>query len=83
MTTQPAALRAPRTAWSPISLRSLVKRISGRPLLGEFEFTLHHLDSHPVGRELGVQSQVTRLAFEIEMDFVLDDGQVLWQGTAS
>src|SRR5439155_1167057 len=60
-----------------------VKRISGRPLLGEFEFTLHHLDSHPVGRELGVQSQVTRLAFEIEMDFVLDDGQVLWQGTAS
>jgi hypothetical protein len=57
-----------------------VKRTTGRPLLGDFEFNLHHLDSHPVASELGVQSQVTRLALEIEMDFVLNDGQVLWQG---
>jgi hypothetical protein len=56
-----------------------VKRICGRPLFGDFEFKLHHLDSHPVASELGVQSQVTHLAFEIEMDFVLNDGQVLWE----
>lgn len=60
-----------------------VKRITGRPLLGDFEFTLHHLDSHPVATELGVESQVTRLAFEIELDFVLNDGRVLWPGTPS
>jgi hypothetical protein len=57
-----------------------LKRISGRPLLAEFAFTLHPLDSHPVMGELGVRSQATSLAFEIEMDFVLDDGRVLWQG---
>jgi hypothetical protein len=56
-----------------------VKRISGRPLLSEFQFRLHRLDSHPVAAELGVENQTTRLAFEIEMDFVLEDGRVLWQ----
>jgi hypothetical protein len=29
-----------------------------------------------------VEDQVTSLGFEIEMDFVLRDGQVLWQGPA-
>jgi hypothetical protein len=56
-----------------------LKRISGRPLLAEFEFKLHDLDSHPVRSELGVQSQTTSLAYEVEMDFVLDDGHVLWE----
>jgi hypothetical protein len=56
-----------------------LKRISGRPLLADFEFTLHELDSHPVAEELGVRSQTTSLAFEVEMDFVLDDGRVLWE----
>ena len=60
-----------------------VKRTGGRPLLGEFKFNLHHYASPPVARELGVQSQVTRLALESEMEFVLNDGQVLWQGAPS
>ncbi|MFL5884889.1 MAG: acetoacetate decarboxylase family protein, partial [Thermoleophilaceae bacterium] len=60
-----------------------VKRIQGWPLLSEFEVTLHNLDSHPVAAELGVESQTTGLAFQIEMDFVLDDGQVLWQAPVS
>ena len=59
-----------------------LKRISGWDLLGEFEFKRHHLDSHPITDELGVEDQVTSLGFEIEMDFVLRDGQVLWQGPA-
>jgi hypothetical protein len=59
-----------------------VKRISGRPLLSEFKFKLHPLDSHPIADELGVQDQTTRLAFEVEMDFVLEDGRVLWQAAA-
>ncbi|MEA2451234.1 MAG: hypothetical protein QOG63_3166, partial [Thermoleophilaceae bacterium] len=56
-----------------------LKRITGRPLPAEFDVTLHHLDSHPVEAELGIRSQRTRLAFEVEMDFVLDEGTVLWQ----
>ena len=59
-----------------------LKNIRGRPLIGEFNFTLHHLDSHPLTKELGVECQTTHLAFEIEMDFVLNDGRVLWQGPA-
>jgi hypothetical protein len=56
-----------------------VNRIDAAPLLSDFEFTLHHLDSHPVEAELGVASQTTSLGFEIHMDFVLNDGTVLWQ----
>ncbi len=59
-----------------------VKRIRGGRLPGEFEFRQHHLDSHPIVEELGVQDQVTSLAFEVEMDFVLGDGRVLWEGRA-
>ena len=29
-----------------------------------------------------MKDQVTSLAFEVEMDFVLRDGQVLWEGPA-
>ncbi len=60
-----------------------VKRIRVRPILGDFQFKLHHLDSHPIASELGLQDQPTGLAFEIDMDFVLDDGRVLWGGTPS
>lgn len=60
-----------------------LKRITGRPLLADFRFTLHELDSHPVAKELGVRSQNTSLAFEVEMDFVLDDGSVLWEAGGS
>jgi hypothetical protein len=60
-----------------------LKRISGRPLLADFHFTLHKLDSHPIGRELGVKDQDTSVAYEVEMDFVLDDGHVLWEAVTS
>ena len=56
-----------------------VQQISASPLVSDFEVTLHHLDSHPLQAELGVESQTTSLGFEIHMDFVLDDGNVLWQ----
>jgi hypothetical protein len=57
-----------------------LKRMSGRPLLGEFDVRLHALDSHPIEAELGIRSQTTAMAFEVEMDFVLDEGTVLWRG---
>ena len=51
----------------------------GRPLLSKFDFALEQLDSHPIGAELGVENQSTRIAFEVKMDFVLQDGDVLWE----
>jgi uncharacterized protein with NAD-binding domain and iron-sulfur cluster len=56
-----------------------VQRIVGRPLLSKFDFALEQLDSHPIGAELGVENQSTRIAFEVRMDFVLQDGDVLWE----
>lgn len=62
---------------------STVKRLVGWPLLGKYDFKLHELDSHPVAKELGVHShQVTPLAFEFDVDFVLNEGQVVWQAPA-
>ena len=59
-----------------------VNRIVGRPLTSGFEFSLQQLDSHPVAAELGLKDQRTRAAFEIEMDFVLEDGEVLWEAAS-
>jgi hypothetical protein len=60
-----------------------LKRITGRPLLSDFEVTIHKLDSHPLADELGLRSQTTGLGFEVEMDFVLEAGTVLWQSPAA
>ena len=56
-----------------------VQRIKGRPLLSQFKFTLQQRDSHPVGDELGLDNQSTQAAFEVQMDFVLQEGSVLWE----
>jgi hypothetical protein len=52
-------------------------------LPGEFDLKLHELSSHPIGEKLGIKDQPTSLAFEIRMDFVLEDGRVLWEGTTA
>ena len=59
-----------------------VRRIKVGRLPGRFDFRQQHLDSHPILSELGVKDQVTSLAFRAELDFVLGDGRVLWQGPA-
>jgi uncharacterized protein with NAD-binding domain and iron-sulfur cluster len=51
-----------------------VTRVACRPSLQEWRVTVHSLDSHPVARELGVASQVASLGFELEMDFVIEEG---------
>jgi hypothetical protein len=52
-------------------------------LPGTFDLTLHALGSHPVTQRLGVQEQPTDIAFEVRMDFVLEDGRVLWEGASA
>ena len=56
-----------------------VRKIEGRPLLSQFKFMLHERDSHPVAEELGLKNQSTRMAVRVEMDFVLENGSVLWE----
>jgi uncharacterized protein with NAD-binding domain and iron-sulfur cluster len=57
-----------------------VNKIKGRRLRSTFAFELEHLDSHPIAAEMGVENQSTLVAFELQMDFVLENGTVLWEG---
>jgi hypothetical protein len=58
-----------------------VLSMGARPLEHEYTVTIEHLDSHPLGAELGLGNQATRDAFRAESDFVLDAGQVLWSSS--
>jgi hypothetical protein len=57
-----------------------VKKIQGRRLRSTFGFELEPLDSHPVAAELGIKNQSVGVAFELKMDFILENGHVLWEG---
>jgi len=41
--------------------------------------TIDDIDSQPLRDELGLVSQTTSFAFQVEMDFVVETGEVLWQ----
>jgi hypothetical protein len=58
---------------------SKLTRFEGMSFLDKYSFTLHHLDSHPIGNDLGLKSQDALLSFWVEMDFILEDGSVIWQ----
>ncbi|MBV8940239.1 MAG: hypothetical protein JO240_00735 [Solirubrobacterales bacterium] len=55
-----------------------IVRLSARPLLNAHHLTVHALDSHPVGTELGLETQALELAYRVEMDFNVGGGRVLW-----
>jgi hypothetical protein len=59
-----------------------ITRLSARPVLFEHHLTVHQLDSHPVIEDLGLESQTLNIAYEVEMDFNVGGGRVLWD-TAS
>jgi hypothetical protein len=52
--------------------------ISPVPLLSEHKLTVHHLDSHPVGEELGLRSQKLGAAYKAKVEFTVGGGRVLW-----
>jgi hypothetical protein len=52
-----------------------VTRVVPRPSLRDWDVTIHSLDSHPVGRELGVGSQTASMCLDLEMDFVIEQGR--------
>ncbi|MGI8921231.1 MAG: hypothetical protein ACR2HD_06095 [Solirubrobacteraceae bacterium] len=55
-----------------------VTRLRAARLARRHQLTVHDLDSHPVGAELGLESQPTELAYKVEMDFEVGGGEVLW-----
>ena len=59
-----------------------ITRLSARPVLFEHHLTVHQLDSHPVIEELGLESQTLNVAYEVEMDFNVGGGRVLWDSAS-
>ena len=55
-----------------------VSSLRGAPLEHEYAVDIAALDSHPLGTELGLCSQLTRYAYRTESQFVLGRGSVLW-----
>ena len=58
-----------------VSIRSV-------PLLNEHTLTVHQLDSHPVGEELGLKDQTLGVAYEAKTEFTVGGGRVLWDAMA-
>lgn len=59
-----------------------ITRLSARPVLFEHHLTVHKLDSHPVIKELGLTDQTLSIAYEVEMDFNVGGGRVLWDSAS-
>jgi hypothetical protein len=56
---------------APVSIHTM----RGRPARRELDLVVHRLDSHPIGSELGLGSQRAELAFDMEIDMVVEDGR--------
>jgi hypothetical protein len=59
-----------------------ITRLSAAPVLYEHHLTVHQLDSHPVISELGLESQTMQIAYEVDMDFNVGGGRVLWDSAS-
>jgi hypothetical protein len=62
-----------------VELPNVVKKFSGLPLSDKYNLKLEEVASHPLGQQLGLKSQESALSFWLKMDFVVEDGKVVWQ----
>lgn len=53
----------------------LATRLWGWPSPRKWQVTIHPLDSHPIGPDLGASTQTTRFTFTLDMDFTLEAGE--------
>jgi uncharacterized protein with NAD-binding domain and iron-sulfur cluster len=51
-----------------------VLRVSNKLVGRDADVTIHELDSHPIGQELGVTSQRAQIVFDAEIDMVVEHG---------
>jgi hypothetical protein len=63
---------------APIQIRRVESSLSAR----DWSIQVHPLDSHPIDHELGVGDQDAALAFDIEIDFVVENGYEVGGPTA-
>jgi hypothetical protein len=59
--------------------RAKIESIRFKRLMVDYELRIHHVDSHPLGSDLGIEDQTLLAGYAIEMDFLQDVGEVLWE----
>ncbi len=60
-----------------------VLRVSNKLVGRDADVTIHHLDSHPIGQELGVTSQRAQIVFDAELDMVVEHGVEVARGVGA
>lgn len=61
--------------------RAKIESIRWKRLMLDYELVVHHVDSHPLATDLGIAPQTLLPGYAIEMDFLQDVGEVLWEAT--
>ena len=56
-----------------------VNALKGLVELPDYRVTIHHQDSYPIFEDLGIKSQKSLMSFEVNMDFTIENGQLLWE----
>jgi hypothetical protein len=51
-----------------------ILRVSNKLVGRDADVTIHQLDSHPIGQEMGVTSQRAQIVFDAELDMVVEHG---------
>jgi len=62
-----------------VEVPNVVKKFAGLPLADKYNINLEEVASHPIGKQLGLKSQESAFSFWLKMDFVVEDGRVIWQ----
>ncbi|QEC50466.1 hypothetical protein FSW04_24720 [Baekduia soli] len=57
---------------------AVTRNVRATQLRRDYDLTLHHLDSHPLGDELGLTDQRVTLAARLDFDFLIEAGTVAW-----
>src|SRR3954471_14212161 len=57
---------------------AITRNVRAHQLDHDYDLKLHHLDSHPLGQELGLADQRVTMACRLEFDFLIEAGRVLW-----
>jgi len=57
---------------------AVTRNVRARQLRRDLDLVVHHLDSHPLGDELGIASQRVTMACRLDFDFLIEAGRVEW-----
>jgi uncharacterized protein with NAD-binding domain and iron-sulfur cluster len=59
--------------------RAMTEQLTFEGLVDQYSLKLHHIDSHPVGADLGIEDQIVDVGFKVSMAFLQDVGEIIWE----